>query len=146
MNFKHFCILLFGLLLCLSIISQVGADENITYFENSTNITFEGVNFTIPEGFGVHKSNETYDKLGSDGKTCFYINEATGEIRITVISDWMGLSLDELKTDNCTKATINGHDGWNYTDDDLHYFSYVHDEKGILVGVTNETRLYEVIL
>jgi hypothetical protein len=84
--------------------------------------------------------------LGSDGKTCTYLNEANGTIVITVISDWMGLSLDELKTDNCTKAKIDGHEGWNYTEKNLHYFAYVDGEKGILVGATNETRLNEVIL
>jgi hypothetical protein len=146
MNLKNLAILILGVLFCLVIISQVGASENITYFENSTNVTFEGVNFTIPAGFGVHKANEKYDKLGSEGKTCFYTDEENGKIIITVISDWMGLSLDELKTDNCTKTKINGHEGWNYTEGNLHYFAYVKGEKGVLVGVTNETRLNEVIL
>ena len=146
MNSKYLAVTILGILFCLFAISQVSASENITFFENSTNITFEGINFTIPEGFGVHKGTEDYDELGSEGKTSFYIDEQNGEIVLTVVSDWMGLSLDELKTDNSTKTTINGHEGWNYTEDGLQYFAYVHDDKGILVGVTNETRLYEVIL
>ncbi|WP_458453128.1 hypothetical protein [Methanobrevibacter sp.] len=127
-------------------LSVVCATENVDYFENSTNITFQDVNFTIPSGFGESKDAQEFDDLGSEGQTCFYINEANGEIIITVISDWMGMNVDELYKDGAEKTTINGHEGWNYTEGDLHYFGYVHDDKGILIGVTNQTRLYEVIL
>ena len=143
MKLKHLLLMIF--FACL-IIGQVSASENITYNNNTTNITFEGVNFTIPQGFGQSKSVENFTELGSDGKTSFYINEIKDEIVITVISDWMGMSLDDLKKDNATKTSINGHKGWNYTEDNLHYFAYVHKDKGILVGVTNETKLCEIVL
>lgn len=143
MKLKH---LIFAILFASLIISQVNAGENITYSNNSTNITFEGVNFTIPQGFGQSKGVEKFTELGSDGKTTFYINETKDQIVISVISDWMGLSLDDLKKENATKVTINGHKGWNYTQDKLHYFAYVHKDKGILIGVSNQTRLYEVVL
>lgn len=138
-------IILISMLIMLCLASNSYA-ENVTYSNESTNITFEGVDFTIPEGFGQLKDNEDFNDLGSDGKTCFYINEAKGEIQITVISDWMGMSLEELYKDGATKTKINGHNGWNYTENDLHYFGYVHNDTGILVGVTNETRLFEVIV
>ena len=138
-------IILISMLIMLCLASNSYA-ENVTYSNESTNFTFEGVDFTIPEGFGQLKDNEDFNDLGSDGKTCFYINEAKGEIQITVISDWMGMSLEELYKDGATKTKINGHSGWNYTENDLHYFGYVHNDTGILVGVTNETRLFEVIL
>ncbi len=138
-------IILISMLIMLCLASNSYA-ENVIYSNESTNITFEGVDFTIPEGFGQLKDNEDFNDLGSDGKTCFYINEAKGEIQITVISDWMGMSLEELYKDGATKTKINGHSGWNYTENDLHYFGYVHNDTGILVGVTNETRLFEVIL
>ena len=138
-------IILISMLIMLCLASNSYA-ENVTYSNESTNITFEGVDFTIPEGFGQLKDNEDFNDLGSDGKTCFYINEAKGEIQITVISDWMGMSLEELYKDGATKTKINGHSGRNYTENDLHYFGYVHNDTGILVGVTNETRLFEVIL
>lgn len=134
------------ILLTFLFMGMVSAAENIDYSNQTENITFEGVNFTIPEGFGQSKDNEDFNDLGSDGKTCFYINEANGEIIITVVSDWMGMTVDELYKDGANEAKVNGHDGWNYTEGDLHYFGYVHNDKGILVGVTNETRLYEVIL
>ena len=56
------------------------------------------------------------------------------------------MSLNELYKDGAVKSKINGHEGWNYTENDLHYFGYVQNDRGILIGVTNETRLYEVIL
>jgi len=142
---KAILILLMVALACL-MISQVTASDNVSYSNESENITFEGVNFTIPMGFGESKNSEDFDDLGSEGQTCFYINEYNGEIVITVISDWMGMSLEELEKEGATKTKINGHEGWNYTEDDLHYFGYVHEDKGILVGVTNQTRLYEVII
>lgn len=127
-------------------LGMASAAENVDYSNETKNITFEGVNFTIPVGFGESKGNEDFNDLGSNGQTCFYINEFNGEIVITVISDWMGMSLNELYKDGAVKSKVNGHEGWNYTEDDLHYFGYVHDDKGILIGVTNETRLYEIIL
>ena len=139
-------IILLAIIIVMGLASHAYAEKNIEYSSNSTNITFEGVDFTIPEGFAQMKDHEDYNDLGSDGKTCFYMNEAKGEIQITVISDWMGMSLDELYKDGATKTHINGHKGWNYTEDGLHYFAYVHNDTGILVGVTNETRLFEVIL
>jgi hypothetical protein len=146
MKVKNFIFILLVVLLAASVIMQVTAGSNVNYSNESENITFEGVNFTIPKGFGESKDVEDFDDLGSEGKTSFYINEANGEIVITVISDWMGMSLDELYKDGAVKSSINGHKGWNYTENDLHYFAYVHDDKGILIGVTNQTRLYEVIL
>ena len=134
------------IILLTFLLLAVTSAADVDYSNRTENITFEGVDFTIPEGFGESKSTEEFDDLGSEGQTCFYINEYNGEIVITVISDWMGMSLNELKKDNATKTEINGHEGWNYTENGLHYFGYVHDDKGILVGVTNETRLYEVII
>ena len=146
MNSRNLIIVLSIFILAVFFISCAGAKGEVKYSNETTNITFEGVNFTIPKGFGESKDTEDFDDLESNGQTCFYVNEYNGEIVITVISDWMGMSLEELEKDNSTKVKINGHEGWNYTDGDLHYFGYVHDDKGILVGVTNETRLYEVIL
>ena len=146
MDFKKVIIILSCLLLACLIMPHAAADDDVKYSNETKNITFEGVDFTIPQGFGESKDDEDFDDLGSEGKTTFYINEYRGEIIITVISDWMGMSLEELEKENATKAKINGHDGWNYTEDGLNYFAYVDGDKGILVGVTNQTRLYEVIL
>ena len=142
---KYIFIILVAFAVCAFILS-VSAADNVTFSNETENITFEGVNFSIPQGFGESKDSEDFDDLGSDGQTCFYINEYNGEIVITVISDWMGMSLEELEKENSTKSQVNGHEGWNYTENGLHYFGYVHDDKGILVGVTNETRLYEIIV
>ena len=146
MRTRNLIFILLAMMIAGSVILGVSASEHVKYSNETENVTFEGVEFTIPQGFGESKDNEDFDDLGSDGQTCFYINEANGEIVITVISDWMGMSVEELYKDGAIKSSINGHSGWNYTHDDLHYFAYVHDDKGILVGVTNETRLYEVIL
>ena len=127
-------------------ILPAATSANVDYFNNTTKITFEGVDFMIPEGFGESKNAQNFDDLGSDGKTCFYINEAQGEIIITVISDWLGMSLDELHKDGAEKVIINGHEGWNYTEGNLTCFGYVHEDNGIIVAVTNKTRLAEVII
>lgn len=145
MKLRNLAIITLLLIFMGLVMSGIGAAD-VDYSNQSENITFQGVNFTIPEGFGQSKDNQDFDDLGSSGQTCFYINEFNGEIVITVISDWMGMSLEELEKENATKTTINGHEGWKYKENDLHYFGYVHDDKGILVGVTNETRLFEVIL
>ncbi len=143
MNPKHLIsIIVIGFLF----MSFANASDNVKYFEEDTNISFEGMNFTIPVGFGESKDAEDFDDLGSDGKTCFYISDDYGHIVITVISDWMGMSLDELYQDGASKTTINGHEGWNYTKDNLTTFGYVHDDHGVIVAVTNQSRLFEVII
>jgi hypothetical protein len=144
MNFKNLIVILSCMALACMVMAHVSAGD-VHYSEESENITFEGIDFTIPQGFGESKDMEDFDDMGSEGKTCFYINEYNGEIVITVFSDWMGMSLEELEKENATKTSINGHKGWNYTENGLHYFAYIKDDKGVLVGVTNETRLLEVV-
>jgi len=146
MRYNRLLVLCIISVLAVFLAGAVCAADNVSYFNNTTKITFEDVDFLIPTGFGESKAPENYDGLGSEGQTCFYINEANGEIIITVISDWMGISLDELKEDGAVKTTLNGYKGWNYTDGNLHYFSYIHDDKGIIIGVTNQTRLAEVVI
>lgn len=142
MNYKIAVLIVLSSLLLMG---SVSAAKNISYFENSTNVTFEGLNFTIPAGFGVSKDPANYDKLGSEGKTCYYADEDNGTIEITVISDWMGMSLDELEANNSKKASINGHQGWRYAENNLHYFGYICKDKGVIVGVTNQSRLSDII-
>ena len=134
------------IVLSLLLFTFVSANDNIDYSNETQNITFHEIIFSIPEGFVQSKDAEDFDELGSNGQTCFYVDETEGEIVITVISDWMGMNVDELYKDGAEEFVINGHQGWKYKEDGLHYFGYVQDNKGILVGVTNTTRLYEVIL
>lgn len=143
MNFRH---VILAALIIFVLIAPVCASENASDFNNSTKITFEGIEFMIPLGFNESKDAQDFDNLGSQGKTCFYINEYGGEIIITVASDWMGMSLDELYKEGASKAKINGHEGWNYTEGNLTYFGYVDGDSGIIIGVTNQTRLQEVII
>lgn len=143
MNLKH---VILASLIILIFIVPVCADENISYLNETSKINFHGVDFMIPFGFGEAKADENYEELGSNGQTCFYINEYGGEIIITVASDWMGMSLDELYKDGASKVRINGHEGWNYTKDNLTCFGYVEGNNAIIVEVTNQTRLSEVII
>ena len=140
MDFKH---IVLASLIIFILLAPVCANENIN---DSTKITFEGVDFLIPLGFNESKQSQDFNDLGSHGKTCFYINRYGGEIVITVASDWMGMSLDELYKDGALKTKINGHEGWNYTYNNMTYFGYVENDIGILVGATNQTRLFEVVL
>lgn len=143
MSFKH---LILVALILMVFIAPACASEHINYSNQSTNITFEGVEFVIPVGFGESKDVQNFDDLGSQGKTTFYVNEYGGEIIITVASDWLGMSIDDLYKEGASKTRINGHEGWNYTEGNLTYFSYVDGDSGIIVGVTNQTRLSEVII
>jgi hypothetical protein len=86
MNFKH---LILVALILMVFIAPACASEHINYSNQSTNITFEGVEFVIPVGFGESKDVQNFDDLGSQGKTTFYVNEYGGEIIITVASDWL---------------------------------------------------------
>lgn len=142
MKLRLFSLIFVGALL----LASVSASDDISYSNETKNITFEGLNFTIPEGFGEAKDIEDFDELGSYGQTCFYVNEMNDEIVITVISDWMGMNVDELYKDGAKESEINGHEGWNYTEDGLYYFGYVQDDKGIIIGTTDPTLFNEVVI
>ncbi len=142
MNLRH--IILAGLIMFI-LIAPVCGEDNTTYFNQTSKVTFQGVDFMIPVGFGEVKSQD-FNDLGSEGKKCFYINEYGGEIIITVASDWMGMSLDELYQDGASKTTINNHEGWKYMNGNMTCFGYVEGDNAIILEVTNETRLSEVII
>ena len=108
-------------------------------------IAFEGVNFHIPDNFTKSDDIMDYTKLGSEGKTCVYSNDLNETIELTVVSDWMGMSLNDFKCNGAVKKTINGHEGWSYNQKSLYYFGYISDDKGILVGVSNQTYLNEIV-
>ncbi len=143
MNSKH--VILAGLIIFI-LMAPVCADENVNYSNETSKINFHGVDFMIPFGFGEAKASEDFEDLGSSGQTCYYINEYGGEIIITVASDWMGMSLEELYKEGASKIKINGHEGWNYTKGNLTCFGYVEGNNAIIVEVTNQTRLNEVII
>lgn len=134
-----------SILICFSI-SHVFADENVVFSNDPTNITFESVNFSIPQGFGMKGEVKDYDGMGSEGKTCVYINNDSCMIKLIVITDWMGISLDDFKNENATKDNINGHEGWKYHDKKFEYFGYVENNKGVLVATTNSSKFQEVII
>ena len=110
----------------------------------SDKVSFEGIEFSIPDGFNESGDVKDYNKLGSEGKTCFYAGNDS-DIEITVIHDWMGLSLDELKMKGSAKTTIKGHEGWKYKDDDLICFAFIEDDTGIIIGVSDYKLLSEII-
>ena len=114
--------------------------------ENSTKITFEGVNFNIPDSFNQSGDVSDYDKLGSEGVRCLYQNGESESIEIIVVHDWMGMSLDDLHVDGAVKGVINSHEGWKYSQNGLYYFSYVDDDSGIIVGSQNQTLISEIIV
>lgn len=141
MNFRHFMLIALTVFILISPV----CGEEIDYLNQTTKITFEGVEFMIPLGFGEVET-EDYTELGSQGKRVSYISEYGGEIIITVASDWMGMSLDELYKEGANKTTINNHKGWKYKEGNLTTFGYVDGDNAIILSVFNETRLSEVII
>ena len=109
-------------------------------------INFQGVNFNIPDDFNKSGVVRDFNDLGSEGKTCRYINGSNEIIEITVVSDWMGMSLDDLHQDKASSTSIKGHDGWGFKKDNLYCFSYMDDDKGIIVGVSDKSLLNQIIV
>ena len=134
MNFKIISIVL--LLLFTSSIACAG--------ENTEVISFEDVDFNIPDNF-TQGDVKDYNKLGSEGKLPVFENESE-TIEIIVINDWMGMSLDDLYIDGALSKTVNQHKGWSYTKNNIDYFSYAEDNKGIIVGSSNHELLNEIII
>ena len=137
---------LFLILIALFLIAAVSASEEIKYSDESKNISVEGINFAVPEGFGQSKDLGDFAVLESYGPTCLYTNESGDKIVITVVSNLIGINIDEIYHGGAVESTINGHDGWKYTQDGMHFFGYLHNGKGVLVGCTDEKRLPEIIL
>ena len=66
-------------------------------------ISFEDVNFHIPVNFTKSGAISDYTMLSSERKICVFSNDLNETIVITVISDWMGMSLDDFKCDGAVK-------------------------------------------
>lgn len=122
--------------------------NNVTVFNESTQVDIGQCSFTLPKGFGAYDDkNATSDlpDLGSDTNYKFYISEDGGKIHIIVVHDFLGMSLDDIKVDGANKTKINGKEGWSYDKNGLYYFSYVEDNNAVFVGVTNKSRIGEII-
>ena len=109
-------------------------------------VNFQGVDFNIPDDFNKSGVVRDFNDLGSEGKTCRYINGSNEIIEITVVSDWMGMSLDDLRQDKASSTSLRGHDGWSFKKNNLYCFSYIDGDKGIIVGVSDKALLNQIIV
>ena len=61
MRTRNLIFILLAMALASVVILSVSAADDVKYSNETENVTFEGVEFTIPQGFGESKDNEDFD-------------------------------------------------------------------------------------
>lgn len=156
MDFKKITLILilFSVFVCTGYASgDFNAHEmlNITEsFDKDTNITFEGIDFQIPEGYAklneINSDDESFLNLDNEIKLSSYVDEGGNIIVIGVVSSILGVSFDDFNIDNGTEVTINGHEGILEKDDDGYYFYYIEDNTGVIIEVGDKSLIKEVVI
>ena len=150
MNFKFS---FFILVLSLLLMSCVWADDDVTItydnfdeFDNDVQLTYDGVSFTIPEGYGVLKNTSLEDvDFWQNVQFMFFGNTEGNTISVNVISSWFGVNLDDIVDDGDVKKTVCGHEGYLKKDDEGVDFKYIDDGKGVYVQTDDMATLKKVI-
>lgn len=154
MNYKRVLIVMLVLVAIFASLSVASAGflEDLFGEEEVSepfNTTIDGINFTIPAGYVENENLTISDSVAaSDGQNrnqkIFYNEKEDEIIAITVAS----YSDGEIYYDgNDTEKTIAGIDGYFSHDNesDLDIFSFIKNNKGIIVIANNETTISEII-
>ncbi len=145
-------IAIFALLLVALSVSVVSAADSGLLGGDAEQVTINGINFTVPDGFKEDKDlsidgevNETsgilyttWGKGYSNGNDVYYVGVATYDgVEVT----------DEIpKLLGGDKKTINGVDGYDYASDMLGGFVFAKDGKLVIITTTDANLLEDIVV
>ena len=132
-------------------IDEISTDSlgDVRYFENDVDVALNGINFTIPAGFGLIE-NESADGVDGDCNESvrFYVN---GENEIIMISASPIVRHDLILSDytpcdvDMNPRSINGHGGIGWSMDNGTYFIYFDNDCIVTVGSSNGSYIEGII-
>ena len=144
-----FAIVIVGTASAFDLSSLLGGDSS----GEAQEITIEGINFTIPEGYSSDPTSvfeNVTTKTGSvsytmNGQT--FKNDAGDEIAI-LVADYGDLNVtdDILKQVSDSKKTIKDYNGYVKKDGKYTVFSYIEEGDLVTVTVSDESVLEKVLV
>ncbi len=158
MNKKILMILTFFILIagmstaCAFNINDV---SNVLFGDQKEGVTLAGVDFSIPKGFSELENESVYNEkidnptLDLNFSSKVYTN-ASGDALILSVSASNNPADDnyakDLAGDEANKTTINGVEGYEFTDPGFNGFSYVKNGKLVVLSSTDKELFKDVIL
>ena len=116
-------------------------------------ITIEGINFTIPEGYKEDANNSFVNETASVGSLTYTMNGKTfenddGDAIAILIADYGEYNgTDEVLQQVADKPkTINGHDGYVKKDGIFTIFSYEEDGDLVTITASDEDIIDQVVV
>ena len=116
-------------------------------------ITIEGINFTIPEGYKVDANNSFVNETASVGSLTYTMNGKTfenddGDAIAILIADYGEYNVtDEVLQQVADEPkTINGHDGYVKKDGMFTIFSYEEDGDLVTITASDEDIIDQVVV
>ena len=129
---------------------------------NSSNLTLNGVNFNIPEGFEENVDLRKDDEPIPYGGSFYarYYDDGNGNVVNVAVSSNFDFSSADLtpyfKVRNAVEKNIGGKDGWLWIEEinmgsDIpsqyaYCFSYLDGENQVIITASEENRIEEVIV
>ncbi|MBQ9026143.1 MAG: hypothetical protein IJ104_07200 [Methanobrevibacter sp.] len=150
----YICLIFIVAASCITAVSSAFLEsQGITPFSQDTNVTVEGFTFLIPAGYGedmtVHEDNVEDDGIISSDRT--YFNENADLVGVTVMYAKNGgdLNLEIFKEPNSIEKTIDGKKGYLDKSEEvegLYFFTYVENNKAIMLSAPDEATFSQMIL
>ena len=116
-------------------------------------ITIEGINFTIPEGYKEDANNSFVNETASVGSLTYTMNGKTfenddGDAIAILIADYGEYNVtDEVLQQVADEPkTINGHDGYVKKDGMFTIFSYEEDGDLVTITASDEDIIDQVVV
>lgn len=147
---------IFAFMVVIVGMSAVSAfDLNSLFSDPGNNVTIGGIEFNIPDGYkedtNLSVENELEDSnpyisFNISSKTFFKGENDTIEI---------GVSESDIKANDTfakdasmggNKTTVNGVDGYEFTDGDLYGFTFAKDGKLVIMMLSDEKLLSDIIV
>jgi hypothetical protein len=152
-------ILVIGLLAVFTILilgSASAFDLSSIFGDSSSNgpsqeITIEGINFNIPDGYAKNPKSFLDNVTTNTGTVSYTMNGQTfendkGDAIAIIVTDYgVNVTEEALKQAGDTKKTINGHEGYMKKDDGFTVFSYVEEGDLVTISLSDENLLEQII-
>ena len=129
--------------------------SNILFDAPKGNVTLSGVDFGIPDGFNEVENESIYNEqldnpyLDVNFSSKVYAN-ASGDVIILSVSASNTPANDsyamDAAGDEANKTTINGVEGYEYTDPGFDGFNYVKDGKLVILSSTDKELFKDVVV
>lgn len=128
--------------------------SNALFGDQKEYVTLAGVNFAIPDGFSEVENESVYNEqvdnpvLDLNFSSKVYTN-VSGDAIILSVSASENPANDsyakDIAGDEANKTTINGVEGYEFTDPGFDGFSYIKDGKLVILSSTDKELFKDVI-